>query len=317
MKLLAFFISFFIIQFITAQQVDFTHIDFQKFYRVGNSDEVFLPLGDISFVDKVTYFKEGNPKAEKAYTNTDHALGAPDYVKYPDKTYLSLGCGGELVVEFKNNGFIDIDGPDLYFFEVGPSVEAFEVYISKDGKNWIYIQDTSGGSSYVDIASVEKGKTKDIYYYIKLKDLGSFCDGPTAGADIDAIGTIGGVLKVNIDANLLFDLDKFQLKNKALSTLDNFLIGLHKIPEAEVIIEGHTDAQASHEYNQELGLNRAKSVEEYLLQHLKEKAENYEFQVKSQGETQPTATNKTAIGRQKNRRVEIIVIPSEDFYKRP
>ena len=167
------------------------------------------------------------------------------------------------------------------------------------------------------IAAVEKGKTKNIYYYIKLKDLGSFCDGPTAGADIDAIGTIGGVLKVNIDANLLFDLDKFQLKSKALSTLDNFLIGLHKIPEAEVIIEGHTDAQASHEYNQKLGLNRAKSVEEYLLQHLKEKAENYEFKVKSQGETQPIATNKTAIGRQKNRRVEIIVIPSEDFYKRP
>ena len=55
----------------------------------------------------------------------------------------------------------------------------------------------------------------------------------------------------------------------------------------------------------------------YLLQHLKEKAENYEFKVKSQGETQPIATNKTAIGRQKNRRVEIIVIPSEDFYKRP
>ena len=67
MKLLAFFISFFIIQVITAQQVDFTHIDFQKFYRVGNSDEVFLPLGDISFVDKVTYFKEGNPKVSKRY----------------------------------------------------------------------------------------------------------------------------------------------------------------------------------------------------------------------------------------------------------
>ena len=153
--------------------------------------------------------------------------------------------------------------------------------------------------------------------YIKLKDLGSFCDGPTAGADIDAIGTIGGVLKVNIDANLLFDVDKYQLRDKALSTLDNFLIGLEKIPEAEVIIEGHTDAQASHSYNQKLGLNRAKSVKKYLLQHLKEKAKNYDFQVKSLGETQPVASNSTPSGRQKNRRVEIIVIPSEDFYKQP
>lgn len=317
MKYFSLLIFLLFIQLSFPQHVDFTVIDFQKYYKVGDENEVFLPFGDISFVDKVTYFKEGNPKAEKIYSNTDHALGAPDYVSYPDKTYLSLGCGGELIVEFKNNGFIDIEGPDLYFFEVGPSVEAFEVYISKDGKNWKYVQDTSGGSSYVDIASVEKGNKKTIYYYIKLKDLGSFCEGPTAGADIDAIGTIGGVLKVNIDANLLFDLDKFQLKDKALSTLDNFLIGLEKIPEAEVIIEGHTDAQASHSYNQKLGLNRAKSVKEYLLQHLKEKAKNYDFQIKSLGETQPVASNLTPAGRQKNRRVEIIVIPSEDFYKQP
>lgn len=317
MKYFSFLISLLLYQLSFSQYVDFTTIDFQKYYKVGDENEVFLPFGDISFVDKVTYFKEGNPKAEKIYTNTAHALGSPDYTKYPDKTYLSLGCGGELVVEFKNNGFIDIEGPDLYFFEVGPSVEAFEVYISKDGNNWKYVQDTSGGSSYVDIAPVEKGKKKTIYYYIKLKDLGSFCDGPTAGADIDAIGTIGGVLKVNIDANLLFDLDKSQLKDKALNTLDNFLIGLEKIPEAEVIIEGHTDAQASHHYNQKLGLNRAKSVKKYLLQHLNEKAENYDFQVKSLGETQPVASNSTSLGRQKNRRVEIIVLPSEDFYKKP
>ncbi|MAN29205.1 MULTISPECIES: OmpA family protein [Mesonia] len=317
MKYFSLLIFLLFIQFSFSQYVDFTVIDFQKYYKVGEDNEVFLPLGDISFVDKITYFKQGNPKAENIYSNTDHALGAPDYVSYPDKTYLSLGCGGELIVEFKNNGFIDIEGPDLYFFEVGPSVEAFEVYISKDGKNWKYVQKSSGGSSYVDIAAVEKGKKKNIYYYIKLKDLGSFCDGPTAGADIDAIGTIGGVLKVNIDANLLFDVDKYQLRDKALSTLDNFLIGLEKIPEAEVIIEGHTDAQASHSYNQKLGLNRAKSVKKYLLQHLKEKAKNYDFQVKSLGETQPVASNSTPSGRQKNRRVEIIVIPSEDFYKQP
>ena len=84
-----------------------------------------------------------------------------------------------------------------------------------------------------------------------------------------------------------------------------------------MIIEGHTDAQASHSYNQKLGLNRAKSVKKYLLQHLKEKAKNYDFQVKSLGETQPVASNSTPSGRQKNRRVEIIVIPSEDFYKQP
>ncbi|SHI33110.1 Outer membrane protein OmpA [Mesonia phycicola] len=299
-----------------SQKVDFTHIDFQKIYSTSKG-EVFMPLGEISFADKVTYFKEGKPKALPAYTKAKNALGAPDFTSYPDSNCLSLGCGGVLVVEFKNNGFIDIDGPDLYFFEVGPSIEAFKVEISTDGKNWITIGDTSGGSSYVDISSAENGKEKTIYYYIKLIDLGSFCDGPTAGADIDAIGAIGGVLKVNIDASLLFDLDKFQLKNKATETLDNFIIGLNKIPKAKIIIEGHTDNQASHQYNEKLGFNRAISVKEYLIKQLKANANNYTFDVKSLGETQPITTNKTSAGRQENRRVEIIVIPDKDFYKQP
>ena len=309
-------IILFFTQNLLSQKVDFTHIDFQKVYSSSNKGEVFMPLGEISFADKVTYFKEGNPEALPAYTKVKNALGAPDFTSYPDSNCLSLGCGGELVVEFKNNGFIDIDGPDLYFFEVGPSIEAFKIEISTDGKNWIAIGDTSGGSSYVDISSAERGLKKQIYYYIKLIDLGSFCEGPTAGADIDAIGTIGGVLKVNIDASLLFDLDKFQLKNTATSTLDNFIIGLNKIPKAKIIIEGHTDNQASHNYNEKLGFNRAMSVKEYLLQQLKVYAKNYTFEIKSLGETQPITTNKTSTGRQQNRRVEIIVIPDKEFYKK-
>ncbi len=299
-----------------SQQEDFTNIQFQKFYKVGKNNKVFMPLGEISFADKIISFRQGKPKAKPQFSIPKNALGAPDYVKYPDNTYLSLGCYGELVVQFQNNGFINIDGPDLYFFEVGPSIEAFTVEISVDGKNWLQVGDTSGGSSYVDIASAEENAPRNIYYYIKLTDLGSFCDGPTAGADIDAIGVIGGVLKVNINAQVLFDVDKHNLKKEATKALGNFLQTLKKIPKAEIIIEGHTDNQASEAYNLTLGKNRAKRVKKYILKNIK-KPENYEITTKSFGENKPLATNQTKTGRQQNRRVEIIVLPEKEFYKSP
>lgn len=299
-----------------SQQVDFTNIRFQKFYKVGKTNKVFMPLGEISFADKIISFRQGKPKAKPQFSNPKNALGAPDYVKYPDNTYLSLGCYGELVVQFQNNGFINIDGPDLYFFEVGPSVEAFTIEISEDGKNWLQVGDTSGGSSYVDIASAEENAVRNIYYYIKLTDLGNFCDGPTAGADIDAIGAIGGVLKVNINAQVLFDVDKHNLKKEATKALENFLQALKKIPKAEITIEGHTDNQASEAYNLTLGENRAKRVKKYILKNIK-KPENYGITTKSFGENKPLATNQTKTGRQQNRRVEIIVLPEKEFYKSP
>jgi len=296
------------------QQVDFTQINFKRFYKVGKNKSVFMPLGEISFVDRVTYFKPGKPRPRS--TNTNLALGAPDFKNYPGNTYLSLGCGGELVVEFNNNGFINIDGPDLYFFEVGPSVEAFDIEISTDGKNWIYVGNSKGGSSYIDIEKAEKGKPKQIYYYIKLKDLGSFCSGPSSGADIDAIGTIGGVLKVSIEANLLFDTAKHELRETAIKTLESFIAGLPKIPKGEIIIQGHTDFQGSNNYNKRLATRRAKSVKAYLLHHIPE-IKNYKLSIESRGEESPVANNDTEDGRQKNRRVEIVVIPDKEFYKPP
>ncbi len=305
---------FFYSGYLFSQQVDFTNIRFQKFYKVGKDNKVFMPLGEISFADKIISFRQGKPKAKAQFSLPKNALGAPNYVKYPDDTYLSLGCYGELVVQFQNNGFINIDGPDLYFFEVGPSIEAFDVEISVDGKNWLHIGDTSGGSSYVDIASAEENAPRNIYYYVKLTDLGSFCDGPTAGADIDAIGAIGGVLKVNINAQVLFDLDKYNLKKEAADALNNFLQALKKIPKAEIIIEGHTDNQASKTYNLTLGKNRAKRVKTFLLNKL-ESPENYQISIKSYGEEKPVNDNKTKAGRQQNRRVEIIVLPDREFYE--
>jgi len=298
-------------------QIEFEEMDFKKFYKVGQNKEVFMPLGKISFADSVISFKEGSPKALEKFADPQNCLGETDFVRYLEPDYVSIGCGGELTVQFKDNGFIDIEGPDLYFFEIGPSIEAFEVSISEDGKTWYPVGDTHGGSSYVDIAPAEKEiDFKRIYYYIKIKDLRFFCRGPTPGADIDAIATIAGVLKIDLQANLLFDTDKYNLKESAKGALDSLKNGLGQIPKAEIIIEGHTDADGSDSYNQTLSKNRAESVKKYLKKTLAEVGD-YTFETKFYGEEKPISDNTSIKGKQQNRRVEIVVIPDEEFYKPP
>jgi len=316
-KSILFTITILSIGFTASSQIPVNLIKFKKYYRLKDKSEVFIPLGNVSFADTIINFKEGNPKALPEYSDPLAAVGEPDYQKYLDQSYVSLGCQGQITAIFKDNGFINIEGPDLYFFEIGPSTEAFQVEISSDNENWINIGRVDGGNSAIDISRARIPKEKEaIYYYVRVTDLASFCSGPTAGADIDAIGTVGAVLKLNVEANLLFDTDKYSLKQTALKKLEEFKTIIVQIPKAEIIISGHTDSDADDDYNYKLGMNRAKAVESYLRQILEEKGE-YTYKAESYGERQPIVENNSERNKQKNRRVEILVLPDKEFYKTP
>ena len=68
-------------------------------------------------------------------------------------------------------------------------------------------------------------------------------------------------------------------------------------------IDGHTDSDASDEHNQVLSENRANSVKNFLASQ----GVTAEITTKGYGESKPVASNDTAEGKQKNRRVEIII----------
>ena len=68
--------------------------------------------------------------------------------------------------------------------------------------------------------------------------------------------------------------------------------------------EGHTDSVGGDEYNQRLSESRANSVREYLI---KESVNPNTITAHGFGKARPVATNDTAVGRQQNRRVELVV----------
>lgn len=75
-------------------------------------------------------------------------------------------------------------------------------------------------------------------------------------------------------------------------------------PGLSLDVEGHTDNVGTDEYNQGLSEKRARAVRDYLV---KQGVSDLSIKSKGFGESNPIAPNETAEGRQKNRRVEMIV----------
>jgi choice-of-anchor C domain-containing protein len=162
-----------------------------KTYVDSRGRKVYFPLGERSFADGVVSYQMGNPAPVEKYRAPQVALGPPDYIseseQYP--TSVTLGCGGSLTLRFTRKALIDVPGPDLYVFEVGPAVEPTKLSISQDGAGWITVGNISGGTAAIDIAPFVRPGAQ--FHYIRLTDLQSDCGGSWPGADIDAVGLIG------------------------------------------------------------------------------------------------------------------------------
>ncbi len=276
-----------------------------KSYPDGHGGTVFFPLGDLSFADEVVAFQSGNPSAaNEKDRNPASALGIPDYDEAKDVNYTTLGCGGVLTLRFVDNALVDIDGPDLYVFEIGPQVEPTSLAISEDGTKWVEIGAISGGKASVDIHGFVQ--TGQLFHFVRLTDLKSGCGGSWPGADIDAVGAIGSVLQFSLSSSVLFDFNKFDLKPEAKEELARIAAEIGKYPGATIVVEGHTDSVGSPGKNQVLSVNRAQAVRDFLASAGLEK---YTFDIRGYGESRPVVANDTDEGRAKNRRVVIIVLP--------
>jgi outer membrane protein OmpA-like peptidoglycan-associated protein len=105
-------------------------------------------------------------------------------------------------------------------------------------------------------------------------------------------------------SDVLFDTGSFTLKPGAREKLAKVSGILLAHPGLTMQIEGHTDSVGSDELNQRLSEQRADSVRDFLGE---QGVLLSSISAEGLGKTQPVATNDTAEGRQRNRRVEIVV----------
>jgi outer membrane protein OmpA-like peptidoglycan-associated protein len=104
--------------------------------------------------------------------------------------------------------------------------------------------------------------------------------------------------------DVLFDTAGSDLKEGAEVSMDRLAAFLNENPDRRLLVEGHTDARGSDEFNKELSARRADAVTEALVQR---GIPSERLRSVGLGEDFPVASNETAAGMQQNRRVEIVV----------
>lgn len=131
-----------------------------------------------------------------------------------------------------------------------------------------------------------------------LRESLSQMEGKFASVRQDARGTIVSL------ADILFDFNKATLRRDVEFNLVKIATILNQYREMNVLVEGHTDAIGTDEYNLTLSKKRAQAVSDFLeSQGVDAKRLSWE----GYGKTRPVADNNTEEGRQKNRRVDLVI----------
>lgn len=121
---------------------------------------------------------------------------------------------------------------------------------------------------------------------------------------IDVTRTDEDELKVTMRNEILFDFDSAGLRSSSRDELREMAEVFNRYNDTTIVVAGHTDSTGSASYNDRLSDRRASSVSNYL-----ENAgvRGSRLDAYGHGESKPKASNATASGRQRNRRVELYV----------
>lgn len=134
-------------------------------------------------------------------------------------------------------------------------------------------------------------------------DGSDLCPNTPAGAKVDSSGCQIGQ-KVVL-SGVHFPLNSAELSPDSSFILDPMVELLRSNPATRIEISGHTDATGSAAYNIKLSTARAESVKRYLLS---QGVSRRQLTSRGWGPRQPVASNDSAEGRAKNRRVEFRVL---------
>lgn len=119
----------------------------------------------------------------------------------------------------------------------------------------------------------------------------------------------GDSLVVTMPQDILFATDSATLRPDQTSDIYTVSRSLQKYPASRVQVVGHTDNTGAAAYNQSLSERRAGAVANALISG---GVAASRLSAVGRGEDQPRATNQTAEGRAQNRRVDIVIIPTQN-----
>jgi outer membrane protein OmpA-like peptidoglycan-associated protein len=116
----------------------------------------------------------------------------------------------------------------------------------------------------------------------------------------------GDHITLNMPGNITFKTDSADLNAGFFDVLNSVGKVVNEFEQTVIEVAGHTDSTGTGEYNQQLSERRANTVAAYLKTR---SVRGDRIITVGAGETHPVATNDTPDGRQRNRRVELTLVP--------
>ncbi len=169
------------------------------------------------------------------------------------------------------------------------------------------VEITWDGSDNSGINYVNTGKT---YYYIMYA---ADSVGNWGKSQSDKVKVLLREIIITLSSDTLFDLGKADVKISVYNDLKKIANKIKSLNNPSIVIEGHTDNlplySSKYKDNKELSEYRAKAVGRFLTELFNIKPDI--ISTIGYGETQPVASNDTAEGRKKNRRVTIRIKTSK------
>ncbi|MFV0482666.1 MAG: OmpA family protein [Bacteroidales bacterium] len=130
------------------------------------------------------------------------------------------------------------------------------------------------------------------------------------GAEVEKVNN-GEALEITFDGNqdgITFPTNKYDLNESSKANLAKLSSIFQEFPDTYLRVKGYTDDVGKEEYNMTLSKNRAESVSNFLLT---QGVEQVRIETQWFGETLPKVANDTPENRAKNRRVEVLIVPSQ------
>jgi outer membrane protein OmpA-like peptidoglycan-associated protein len=124
---------------------------------------------------------------------------------------------------------------------------------------------------------------------------------------------IGEGIAISFESGLLFATNSADLQSAARENLTTLATSLKNFPDSDVLVVGHTDSTGTASYNQTLSERRAASAKAFLVS---QGVAETRIKAEGRGLNEPIADNKTAEGRDANRRIEVAIFANEEYVKR-
>ena len=130
------------------------------------------------------------------------------------------------------------------------------------------------------------------------------------------VQVLKGVVYISLADNMLYKSGSYEVNDRAQETLSKIAKIIMDYKDYDVLIEGNTDnvpiSRENIRNNWDLSCLRASSVVQYLQNHYG--VDPKRLTAGGRGEYNPLASNDTSVGKQRNRRTQIIITPKLDQF---